>query len=435
MTRAFTDTEAKRERVPMLVGLVGPTGSGKTYSALRLAVGMQRVTGGKIFYVDTEARRALHYADEFDFQHVEMTEPFSPLDYQQVIEFCVMKGATILVVDSMSHEHEGPGGVLEMHEAELDRMAGDNMAKRQRVNIGAWVKPKQQRRKLINTVLRCGVNAIFCFRAKEKLKIISGKEPVALGWQAIAGDEFVYEMLVNCLFYPGAEGVPNWAPDEAGERVMTKRPKRLAAIFKDKEPLSENTGEALARWAAGDEPPARPAARGGELDLAVAAMKAAVDQQQLDVARLGWGRLGWGADEVSQIQKAVAEARARIDGSTDDPGKTGTDEEMGHLLAEMDQHRDKMPGKGAKLTGLTAADAEPICGNPTGDHPCRLVRGHEGAHLSTSKIDGVEQEPICGRDLGEQGMYCQAPKGHPWDCITGETTEEKLGTEGATSDT
>ncbi|KKL06285.1 hypothetical protein LCGC14_2597590, partial [marine sediment metagenome] len=112
-------------------------------------------------------------------------------------------------------------------------------------------------------------------------------------------------------------------------------------------------GEALARWAAGDEPPARPAARDGELDLAVAAMKAAEDQQQLDVARLGWGRLGWGADEVNQIQKAVAEARARIETGSGDP-----------------------------------------------------------------------EEPKCMAEL-DHNEFCQAPKGHPWDCVTGETTEEK----------
>jgi len=129
-TRSFEDRVAIRERVPLLIGLGGPSGSGKTFSALRLATGMQRVTGGEIYFIDTEARRALHYAEQFNFRHVEFKAPFSPLDYLAAIEFCVKKAAGVVIVDSMSHEHEGPGGVLEWHEAELDRMAGDDYKKR-----------------------------------------------------------------------------------------------------------------------------------------------------------------------------------------------------------------------------------------------------------------------------------------------------------------
>jgi pantothenate kinase-related protein Tda10 len=35
--RSFQANDAKRERVPLLLGLIGPSGGGKTYSALRLA--------------------------------------------------------------------------------------------------------------------------------------------------------------------------------------------------------------------------------------------------------------------------------------------------------------------------------------------------------------------------------------------------------------
>ena len=61
--RVFDDKPAVRERVPLLLGLVGPSGGGKTYSALRLARGFQKVTGGDIHFIDTEARRVFHYAD------------------------------------------------------------------------------------------------------------------------------------------------------------------------------------------------------------------------------------------------------------------------------------------------------------------------------------------------------------------------------------
>src|SRR4029079_18921024 len=111
--RSFDDKPAVRERVPLLVGLVGPSGGGKTFSALRLAKGFQRVTGSEVYFIDTEARRALHYADRFQFRHVAFGAPFGPLDYLAAIQHCVAKGAKTIIVDSMSHEHEGPGGVLE----------------------------------------------------------------------------------------------------------------------------------------------------------------------------------------------------------------------------------------------------------------------------------------------------------------------------------
>ncbi len=312
MTREFTDTLAVRERVPMLVGLVGPSGSGKTYSALRLATGMQRRTGGGIFYIDTEARRSLHYADEFQFQHVEMGAPFSPQDYVAAVRYSMGKGAKVLIVDSMSHEHEGPGGVLEMHDAELDRMAGDDDRKRQRMTFSAWAKPKAQRRQLINEVLRMGVNAIFCFRAKEKLKIIAGKNPLHLGWQPIAGDEFIYEMTINCLLYPGAEGVPNWAPDEKGERVMLKRPAKLAGIFRDGEALSEDTGEGLAKWAEGDEGEPRP---GGELNQVLLEIAAAPTVEAIDNVRKAWATHDWTASDKSVLRAAVTSRREEVEAS------------------------------------------------------------------------------------------------------------------------
>jgi energy-coupling factor transporter ATP-binding protein EcfA2 len=251
--RTFEDKLAVRQRVPVLVGLTGPSGSGKTFSALRLATGLQRVTGGDIGYIDTEARRALHYADKFKFRHLPFGAPFSPLDYLGAVEHFVKKGAKTIVVDSMSHEHEGPGGVLEMHDAAVTRMAGNDYAKRERVSFAAWIEAKSERRRFINSILQMDINAIFCFRAKEKIKIVKGeKEPIQLGWMPIAGEEFVYEMTVNCLLYPAGGGVPVWAPEQVGERQMLKLPAQFAELFKARRPLDEETGEAMAKWAAGD---------------------------------------------------------------------------------------------------------------------------------------------------------------------------------------
>lgn len=250
--RTFEYNEATREKVPLLVGLFGPSGGGKTYSALRLATGIQRVNGGEIAVVDTEARRSLHYADKFKFRHVPFAPPFGPLDYLAAIEHCVAKGASVVVVDSMSHEHEGPGGVLEMHQAEVERMSGGDARKAERVKIGAWAKPKAERQRLINTMLQLPCSFILCFRAKEKLKVEVGKQPVGMGFMPIGDPTFVFEMMLSCLLLPGAGGVPTWQPNEIGEKMMIKLPLQFRPLLATSKPLDESIGEEMARWAAGE---------------------------------------------------------------------------------------------------------------------------------------------------------------------------------------
>ena len=261
--RTFEASPAVRERVPLLIGLVGPSGSGKTYSALRLATGIQSVVGGDIYFCDSEARRALHYADQFKFLHVPFGAPFGPLDYLAMLEFCVSKGAKTIVVDSLSHEHEGPGGVLEMHETETERLVAKWKTSYEKAQMSAWALPKSQRRRLINSITQMNVNFIFCFRAKEKLHIpAGGGAPKNMGWMPIAGEEYISEMTANCLLLPRASGVPEWHPKEMGEQAIIKLPERIPVFveaFKAKAPLSEDIGAKLAAWAAGSKSQPPPA--------------------------------------------------------------------------------------------------------------------------------------------------------------------------------
>jgi len=260
--RTFEDAPATRERSPVLVGLTGASGGGKTFSALRLASGIVKVGGGEIFVVDTDNRRALHYADRFAFRHVPFDPPHGSLDYVAALRHCVMQGAGCIVVDSMSHEHEGVGGMMEFHEAELDRMAGQDYAKRERMKMLAWAEPKAARRKLLLEIQRLQVPAIFCFRAKQTAKPVKvdGKtEVVQQGFVPIAGDDFVFEMTMNALLLPGAEGRPTWAPEHPGEKLMTKLPIQFAALRNSSDPIDEALGERLAKWANLDgQSPSRP---------------------------------------------------------------------------------------------------------------------------------------------------------------------------------
>lgn len=251
--RIFEAKPAARESVPLLVGLMGPSGGGKTFSALRLATGIQQVTGGDIYGIDTEARRMLHYADSFKFKHVQFDAPFGSLDYLAAINHCVAQGAKIIIVDSMTHEHSGPGGYLMTQEAEVERMAGNDYAKRERVKMAGWIKSAKLRGLMISGILQLNANFIFCFRAKEKTKPVKGGGIVEMGFMPIAGEELLFEMTANALLMPKAGGVPTWRSDQIGEKLMMKLPRQFEQIFSESVPLSEDIGRALAEWAKGGE--------------------------------------------------------------------------------------------------------------------------------------------------------------------------------------
>ena len=99
---------AVREAVPLLLGVIGQTGSGKTFSAMRIASGIVG-KGNRFAVIDTESKRALHYADKFDFDHCELTPPFRPENYADAIRAADKAGYKAIVVDSMSHEWAGEG--------------------------------------------------------------------------------------------------------------------------------------------------------------------------------------------------------------------------------------------------------------------------------------------------------------------------------------
>jgi len=247
---------AVREACPLLIGLVGPSGCGKTFSALRVATGIQKVRSGNIVFVDTEARRALHYADDFKFTHCQFQEPFGSLDYVEVIKAASKESNEgVVIVDSMSHEHEGMGGYLMFHDAECKRLGHGDSKKEEAAQWRAWAKPAANRQLLINTILQIPAAFIFCFRAKEKSAMVKktnglGYDIVTLGWQAIAGDAFVFEQTIRCLLPAGCEGVPDWSA-EGREHGVPKCPEALKPIMINSRQLDERHGEELALWAAG----------------------------------------------------------------------------------------------------------------------------------------------------------------------------------------
>jgi hypothetical protein len=250
----FTFRPAVRENVPLLVGLSGGTGSGKTYTAMRLAHGIAPDTPFAV--IDTEAGRAKHYADQFRFDHGDLMPPFTPDRYADAIAAADAAKYPVIVVDSTSHEWAGDGGILDAQEAELDRMAGSDWKKREACKMAAWIKPKMAHKHMVQRLLQIRAHLILCFRAEPKVEMVregskmvitEKKSLVGLnGWIPITEKNLPFELTASFLLMAERPGVP----------LPIKLQEQHRAIFPLDQPITEEAGVRLAEWAKGGAPPA-----------------------------------------------------------------------------------------------------------------------------------------------------------------------------------
>lgn len=130
----FSATEAKRENVYVKIFFGGVSGSGKSYTMLRMATGMadeienQTGTRPRIVVLNTESSRGLYYADEFKYKvwpqaGVQMKiEEFTPQLYVDWTEFTIknetVNGIPPIIIwdtftpawDSMKAQQQKMGG-------------------------------------------------------------------------------------------------------------------------------------------------------------------------------------------------------------------------------------------------------------------------------------------------------------------------------------
>ena len=107
--------KAQRKQAKIKLALQGPSGSGKTMSALLLASGLTSYS--KIAVIDTENHSADLYAHLGDYNVLQLSQPFSPERYIKAIETCEQAKMEVIIIDSISHEWEGVGGILDVHGA------------------------------------------------------------------------------------------------------------------------------------------------------------------------------------------------------------------------------------------------------------------------------------------------------------------------------
>jgi hypothetical protein len=215
--------KAERKQAKLRLALAGPSGSGKTYSAILIAKGI----GGKIAVLDTEKGSASLYSDLTDFDVVDLTAPFTPERYIEVITAAEAGGYDTLIIDSYSHEWTGPGGCLEENERLAhSKFKGNTWA--------AWNETTPRHRKLTNKILGSSLHIICTMRSKTETVQGEGKKIIKLGMKSEQRDGTDYEFTVVLD-----------VSHDSHEAVASKDRTRL---FGGYDVITEETGRKLIGW-------------------------------------------------------------------------------------------------------------------------------------------------------------------------------------------
>lgn len=314
---SFTLRPAVREKIGLLFGIAGASGSGKTFSALVLARGIANGTG-KIAVIDTEAGRALHYAPKpgekadgvrtFDFLHLDFAAPYTPERYIEAIKACEEGGATVIVIDSMSHEWNGEGGCSDIQAAEAERMAKGDAWKVEAMTAPAWKKPKLRHQRMMSRLIQCRTHLIFCLRAQEKVKIVKreggkGTEIVPQGFMPICEKGFMFELSGSMTMHPDTPGEPRYD-------LPRKLNADLQGIFPEGQRIGADAGKRLREWAETGE--ARPGP-----DKVAEGVRDLIERIQ-DAGSLPALQLLTGGDAVVKQRTWLAKNRPELAAQVDD---------------------------------------------------------------------------------------------------------------------
>lgn len=248
----ITFRPAIRENVGLLILISGGTGSGKTYSAMRLAAGIATAKDpdGRFAVIDTENRRASHYADFFNFDVFDLDPPFRPGRYTEAVKAADDAGYPVIVIDSMSHEWNGEGGILDWQVEEFARL--DN---KEANRLRSWTGPKVAHKRMVNDMLRAKAHVILCLRAEEKIDVIKDGNKTKIvpkislvgldGWIPITDKMLPFEATASFMLTADAPGYP--------KPIKLQRQHR--DLFPLDKPIDEEAGKRVAEWATGGKAP------------------------------------------------------------------------------------------------------------------------------------------------------------------------------------
>lgn len=240
---SFTIQKATREGVKPLIVPYSESGCGKTMSSLLLARGLAG-PDGKIVLADSESRRGSLYADVIPggFETFDLCPPFSPARYIEAVDAIEASGAAVGVLDSGSHEWEGPGGVNDL--------ATQNEERSGKPGLHNWRAPKMEHAKFVQRLLRTKIPFIICLRAKFKTR--QGKDE--RGKTAIIKDDHVSPIQAEDFIFEATAHF-EILPDHSIRLTKVSHP-TLGACFPATGPITIQHGELLAKWCATPGKPA-----------------------------------------------------------------------------------------------------------------------------------------------------------------------------------
>src|SRR5512135_2445792 len=233
---SFEIKPATRQGVKPLIGLFSESGCGKTFSSLLLARGFVG-PAGRIVMIDTERGRGSLYADVLagGYETLELREPFSPARYIEAIQAVEASGAGIGIIDFVSHEWEGIGGVLDM--------AGENERKSGKPGLHNWREPKMQHAKFMLKLLQSPIPWICCLRAKHKTRQTrtGGRTEIVKDdfTTPLTSDDFIFEMTSHGEIMQ----------DHTFRLTKCSHPS-LRQAMPNNEPMTVEHGRMLAAWCA-----------------------------------------------------------------------------------------------------------------------------------------------------------------------------------------
>jgi hypothetical protein len=178
--------KAERKQALIKLALQGPSGSGKTYSSLLLAYGLVG-NWNQIAVVDTENNSSHLYSHLGNFNVLSLSEPFSPEHYCEAIEVCEKAGMKAIIIDSISQEWEGNGGIIETH----GNMTGNSFTN--------WNKVTPRHNAFVQEMLQSPCHIIATIRSKQDYVLTdkNGKlVPEKVGLKGVTRDGMDYEFTV-----------------------------------------------------------------------------------------------------------------------------------------------------------------------------------------------------------------------------------------------
>lgn len=179
--------KAHRSKAKLRLAIAGPSGAGKTYSALLIASGI--VPLEKVAVIDTESGSADLYADLGGYSTVTINPPYSPQKYIEAIHAAEAAGFELIIIDSLSHAWSGEGGLLDQQGKAADsKYRGNSWA--------AWREITPLHNQLVETMLHTPLHVIVTMRSKTEYiqTDVNGRKQIQkVGMAPIQRDGIEYE--------------------------------------------------------------------------------------------------------------------------------------------------------------------------------------------------------------------------------------------------